>query len=65
MPPYGPELNPDEGLDADLKQAVSRKPPVHSKLERERTVISHMGRLTKLSEQIGATSGISPCHYAA
>ena len=27
LPPYSPELNPDEGLNADLKHAVTRKPP--------------------------------------
>ena len=27
LPPYSPELNPDEGLNADLKQAATRKPP--------------------------------------
>jgi transposase len=26
LPSYSPELNPDEGLNADLKQAVTRKP---------------------------------------
>ncbi len=27
LPSYSPELNPDEGLHADLKHAVTRKPP--------------------------------------
>jgi transposase len=31
LPPYSPELNPDEGLNADLKQAVTRKAPARSK----------------------------------
>ena len=30
LPSYSPELNPDEGLNADLKQAVTRKPPAAS-----------------------------------
>jgi len=29
-PPYSPELNPDGGLNADLTQAVTRKPPAAS-----------------------------------
>ncbi|WP_262272204.1 transposase, partial [Microvirga yunnanensis] len=47
LPSFSPELNPDEGLNADLKQAVTRKPPARGKPELERTVISHMGRLAK------------------
>jgi transposase len=31
LPPYSPELNPDEGLNGDLKQAVTRKAPARSK----------------------------------
>ena len=31
LPPYSPELNPDQGLNADLKQAVTRKVPARSK----------------------------------
>ncbi len=27
LPSYSPELNPDEGLNADLKHAVTRRPP--------------------------------------
>ena len=30
LPAYSPELNPDEGLNADLKQAVTRKPPART-----------------------------------
>ena len=47
LPSYSPELNPDEGLNADLKQAVTRKPPARSKPELKRAVISHMRRLVK------------------
>jgi transposase len=52
LPCYSPELNPDEGLNADLKQAVTRKPPARSNHELKRTIISHMRRLTKLPERI-------------
>ena len=31
LPPYSPELNPDEGVNADLKQAVPRKAPARSR----------------------------------
>src|SRR3712207_1523121 len=31
LPSYSPELNPDEGLNADLKRAVGSQAPVRSK----------------------------------
>ena len=60
-----PELNPDEGLNADLKHAVTRKPPARSKPERKRAVISHMRRLTKLPERIRSYFGHPSFRYAA
>jgi transposase len=65
LPPYSPELNPDEGLNADLKQAVTRKPPARSKHELKRTIISHMRRLTKLPERIRSYFRHQPFRYAA
>ena len=65
LPSYSPELNPDEGLNADLKHAVTRKPPARSKHELKRTVISHMRRLTKLPERIRSYFGHQPFRYAA
>jgi transposase len=47
LPPYSPDLNPDEGLDADLKQAVTRKPPARDKPQLKRAVIGHMRKLSK------------------
>jgi transposase len=65
LPPYSPELNPDEGLNADLKHAVTRKPPARSKPELKRTVINHMRRPTKLPQRIRSYFGHQPFHYAA
>jgi hypothetical protein len=65
LPSYSPELNLDEGLNADLKHAVIRKPPARSKHELKRTVISYMRRLTKLPEQIRSYFGHRPFRYAA
>jgi transposase len=65
LPPYSPELNPDEGLNADLKHAVTRKPPARSKHDLKRTVISHMRRLAKLPERIRSYFGHQPFRYAA
>ena len=52
LPAYSPELNPDEGLNADLKQAVTRKPPARSKHDLKRSVISHMRRLSQSPSRI-------------
>ncbi|MBQ0819068.1 IS630 family transposase, partial [Microvirga sp. HBU67558] len=65
LPPYSLELNPDEGLNADLKQAVTRKPPARSKPELKRTVISHMRRLAKLPNRIRSYFGHPSFRYAA
>ncbi|WP_201833690.1 transposase, partial [Microvirga zambiensis] len=65
LPSYSPELNPDEGLNADLKQAVTRKPPARGKPELKRTVISHMRRLAKLPGRIRSYFGHPSFRYAA
>ena len=65
LPSYSPELNPDEGLNADLKHAVTRKPPARSKPELKRAVISHMRRLAKLPERIRSYFGHPSFRYAA
>src|SRR5215210_6931477 len=65
LPSYSPELNPDEGLNADLKQAVTRKPPARSKHELKRSVISHMRRLAKLPDRIRSYFGHPSFRYAA
>ncbi|KLK92821.1 endonuclease DDE [Microvirga vignae] len=65
LPAYSPELNPYEGLNADLKHAVTRKPPARSKPELKRAVISHMRRMTKLPERIRSYFRHQPFRYAA
>src|SRR5215210_6632153 len=47
LPPYSPELNPDEGVNADLKQAVPRRAPARSQQQLKRATISHMRSLAK------------------
>jgi transposase len=65
LPSYSPELNPDEGLNADLKQAVTRKPPARSKHDLKRSVISHMRRLAKLPHRVRSYFRHEPVRYAA
>ncbi len=65
LPSYSPELNPDEGLNADLKHAVTRKPPARSKPALKRVVISHMRRLAKSPSRIRSYFGHPSFRYAA
>ena len=65
LPSYSPELNPDEGLNADLKQAVPRRSPARSRQELKRNVIGHMRRLTKLPKRIRSYFRHPTFRYAA
>lgn len=65
LPSYSPELNPDECLNADLKQAVTRKPPARSKQELKRNLVSHMRKLSKLPNRIRSFFQHRPVQYAA
>ncbi len=47
LPSYSPELNPDEMLNADLKQAVTTKAPARTKGQLLKATTSHMRKLQK------------------
>ena len=42
LPSYSPELNPDERLNADLKQAIGSKVPVRTKTRLRAVANDHM-----------------------
>jgi transposase len=65
LPAYSPELNPDEGLNADLKQVVTRKPPARSRHELKRNVTGHMRRLSKLPDRVRSYFRHPTFRYAA
>jgi transposase len=65
LPAYSPELNPDEGLNADLKQVVTRKAPARSKQQLKRATVSHMRRLSKSPARIRSYFRHKPVRYAA
>jgi transposase len=65
LPSYSPELNPDEVLNADLKHAVTRKPPARNLRQLKCAVISHMRRLAKLPNRIRSFFNHQPVRYAA
>ena len=46
LPPCSPELNPDEHLNAHLKQDTGRRPPSRSKEELKRHLTRHMRSLS-------------------
>jgi transposase len=65
LPSYSPELNPDEGVNADLKQAVPRKAPARSKQQLMRATISHMHSLSKQPRRIRSIFRHRQFRYAA
>ncbi len=65
LPSYSPELNPDEGVNADLKQAVPRKAPARSKQQLRRAAISHMRSLSKRPKRIRSIFQHQQFRYAA
>jgi transposase len=65
LPSYSPELNPDEGVNADLKQAVPRKAPARSKQQLKRAAVSHMRSLARRPKRIRAIFQHRQFRYAA
>ena len=65
LPPYSPELNPDEGVNADLKQAVPRMAPARSQQQLKQATISHMRSLSKRPKRIRAIFRHQQFRYAA
>ena len=65
LPPYSPELNPEEGLNADLKQAVTRKAPARGKSQLKQAAISYMSKLAKLPQRVRAYFQHPQFRYAA
>jgi len=65
LPSYSPELNPNEGVNADFKQAVPRKAPARSKPQLKRAAISHMRSLAKRPQRIRSIFRHPQFRYAA
>jgi transposase len=65
LPAYSPDLNPDEGLNGDVKQAVTAKPPARSKAQLKRAVIGHMRSLSRRPQRIRAFFRNPQFRYAA
>ena len=65
LPSYSPELNPNEGVNADIKQAVPRRAPARSRQELKRNVIGHMRRLAKLPRRVRSYFRTPTFRYAS
>src|SRR5215213_6163433 len=64
LPPYSPGLNPDEGVNADLKQAVPRRAPARPPAA-EAGAISHMRSLSQRPERVRSIFQHQQFRYAA
>ena len=52
LPSYSPQLNPEERLNADLKQEMGRKVPVRTKAKLREAANEHMSMLDKTPERV-------------
>jgi len=65
LPSYSPELNPEERLNADLKQAPYTKVSVRTKAKLKAATTEHMQNLKKSPERIKKYFQDSRVKYAA
>jgi len=65
LPSYSPELNPDEGVNADLKQALPRQEPTRSKEQLRRVADRPMRSLSRRPQRIRAIFQHPQFRYAA
>jgi transposase len=65
LPSYSPELNPDERLNADLKQAIGAKVAVRTKPKLKSAAEAHMTTIEKSAQRVKAYFQDSNVRYAA
>jgi transposase len=65
LPSYSPELNPDELLNADLKQHVTKVAPARNKIALTRTAIGALRSIQKQPGRIETYFGQKDVCYAA
>jgi transposase len=65
LPSYSPELNPDECLNADLKQAVTSKAPARAKGQLKKATVGHLRKLSKSPQRVKKYFQHQPVRYAA
>lgn len=65
LPSYSPELNPDERLNAELKQTIGRKVPARTKAKLHAVADEHMKELAAQPERVRAYFRDPRIKYAA
>ena len=65
LPSYSPELNPEERLNSDLKQAIGTKVPVRTKEKLRAAANEHMTMLEKNPNRVAAFFQDARVKYAA
>jgi transposase len=65
LPSYGPELNPDEMANADIKQAVTKLAPARTKLQLVKATAHHLHSVQRQPEPIRKYFEHGPVRYAA
>lgn len=65
LPSYSPELNPEERLNANLKQAIGTKVPVRTKAKLKAAATQHMTELEQSPERVKSFFQDQKVRYAA
>jgi transposase len=65
LPSYSPELNPDELLNADLKQRVTKAAPARNKIALTRTAIGALRSIQKQPDRVESYFEHDDIRYAA
>lgn len=65
LPSYSPQLNPEERLNADLKQEMGKRVPVRTKAKLRQAVSDHMTMLERTPERVIAYFQDRRVRYAA
>lgn len=65
LPSYSPELNPEERLNGDLKQAIGKKVPLRTKAKLRAATVAHMEQLEREPARVIAYFRDPRVQYAA
>ena len=65
LPSYSPQLNPEERLNADLKQEMGKRVPVRTKAKLREAANEHMAMLEHNPERVIAYFHDRRVRYAA
>ena len=65
LPSYSHELNPNAMANADLKQAVTKRAPARTKLQRVKATARHLSSVQRQPERVKSHFQHAPVRYAA